>query len=721
MKNTILLLILLIPCGLLLQAQEDLALFDYWKYYSDADNALYKHFSEKAFTHLANRKEHIARLSTKADWEERQRWVKGKLMDLLGPLPEKTPLNAKITGTLEREDFRVEKVLFESIPGYYVTAGLFIPKNRKGKTPAIIYASGHTSQGFRSETYQHIIINLVKKGFIVLAFDPVGQGERFQYFDAESGKARFGPTKEHSYPGAQCYLAGYSPTRYFVWDGMRAVDYLLTRPEVDPDRIGMTGRSGGGTQTAYTAAVDDRIVAAAPECFITSMEYVLKTIGPQDAEQNLSRMLVEGLDHADLLTVRAPKPTLMITTTRDFFSIQGARETFAEVKMAYEKLSAKEAIGMVEDDEGHASTKKNREAMYAFFQKNLSLAGDPSDLEVETFKEETLWVTKTGQIATSLQGGETLFSLNKKQIETLQTKLEKQRNKATHVAEVRNKVKTQAGIVLPNSPGKLLFSGRYVKEDYLLEKYMLAGTGDYMLPGALYIPTQNKKNQLVLFLEENGLSERPDTLLHSLLQEGYAVLRIDLPGFGALGPGYLKGDAYIDGVSLNQWFAGILVGESVVGLRASDILKWVAAMKNHEAGYQQISAVSIGPLSSALLHAAVVNEDIDQVFLWKPMLSYAAIASKENYPTSWIYSTVSGALSNYDLPDLMAAISPRKLWVINPQLIANKKLSHKVATSHVAYPNSVFAAQKKSALFNLFIEEQGDLLIKELLNGLKMP
>jgi len=719
MKYSYLLLILLLPISPSLQAQEDLALFDYWKYYSDAENTLYKHFSEKAFTHLVQRKEQIAKLSTKADWEERQRWVKEKLMDLLGPLPQKTPLNAKVTGTLEREDFRVEKVLFESIPGYYVTAGLFIPKNRKGKSPAIIYASGHASQGFRSEAYQHIIINLVKKGFIVLAFDPVGQGERFQYFDPESGKARFSPTKEHSYPGAQCYLAGYSPTHYFVWDGMRAVDYLLTRPEVDPDRIGMTGRSGGGTQTAYTAAVDDRILAAAPECFITSMEYILKTIGPQDAEQNLTRMLVEGLDHADLLTVRAPKPTLMLTTTRDFFSIQGARETFAEVKMAYEKLLAKEAIQMVEDDEGHASTQKNREAMYAFFQKNLGLAGDPTDLEVETFKEEALWVTKTGQVATSLQG-ETLFSLNKKHVEQLEIELQQQRQQATHIAELGNHVKTQAGIVLPEGPGKLLFSGRYVKENYILEKYLLAGTGDYMLPGALYIPTQKRSEQLVLLLDGNSLSETPDTLLHLLLKDGHSVFRTDLPGLGLLGPGYLRGDAYIDGVSLNQWFAGILVGESIVGLRASDILKWVATLKHHFEEYKRVSAIAGGSLASELLHAAVADKGIDQLFLWKPMLSYAAIASTKDYPTSWIYSTVAGALTSYDLPDLMAAIAPRKLWLMNPQLTAKEKVTKKMADQYLNYPKSIFEAQNKPALLKLLQEEQEPLLRKRLLNGLKL-
>ncbi len=301
-----------------LRAQSDENLFDFWKFYSDAENAQYKTSCSFAFKQLDQRKKAIAQLSTTGDHLERQKLVKEKLLRLMGPFPEKTPLNTRVTGVIKKKDYQVEKVVYESIPGYYVTAALFLPNKRKRKAPAILYASGHTKNGFRSAVYQHVIINLVKKGFIVLAFDPIGQGERLQYFDEEKGVSQFGPTHEHSYPGAQCYIAGYSPTKYFVWDGIRSVDYLLTRDEVDPSRIGMTGRSGGGTQTAYVAAVDDRIYAAAPECFITSLEYILKTIGPQDAEQNLMHTIKEGIDHADLLEVRAPKPTLMITTTRNF-------------------------------------------------------------------------------------------------------------------------------------------------------------------------------------------------------------------------------------------------------------------------------------------------------------------------------------------------------------------------------------------------------------------
>ena len=446
-------------------AQEDVDLFGFWKYYSDAQNSMYKTSCALAFEQLQQREEFMAGLAGTDDLKKRQLEVTEKINRLLGPLPEKTPLNSKIAGVIKQEDYRIEKILFESIPGYYVTAALFLPTPRKGKLPAIIYASGHSVNGFRSEVYQHIIINLVKKGFAVFAFDPVGQGERWQYFK-EDGEKRFSSsTIEHSYPGAQCYISGYSPTNYFVWDGIRSVDYLLTRKEIDPYRIGMTGRSGGGTQTAYTAAVDNRILAAAPECYITKMEYILKSIGPQDAEQNLYRMMAEGLDHADLLEVRAPKPTLMITTTRDFFSIQGARETYAEVRQFYSGLDAGENIAMVEDDAEHKSTKKNREAMYAFFQKHLNNPGSNQDLDVEVLPEEELWVTVNGKVA-SIQGVESLFSLNEKQVHQQIKSLNELRSSNYDPAKLRAALEVYSGFSYPEQFGSAIFSGRYQQQQH---------------------------------------------------------------------------------------------------------------------------------------------------------------------------------------------------------------------------------------------------------------
>src|SRR5690606_8342841 len=154
-------------------------------------------------------------------------------------------------GTLRKEGYTVEKLYYESRPGYYVTAAMFIPDQRQGKAPAIIFCSGHSDNGFRAEAYQHIMLNYVMKGFIVLAFDPTGQGERIQYAGTALKK---GAVNEHSYGGVQSFVSGLPPANYFIWDGIRTVDYLLTRKEVDPTRIGIAGRSGGGTQSAYIAA-----------------------------------------------------------------------------------------------------------------------------------------------------------------------------------------------------------------------------------------------------------------------------------------------------------------------------------------------------------------------------------------------------------------------------------------------------------------------------------
>ena len=723
---TLLLAFLLIPF-IPAYSQDDVDLFSYWKYYSDAENSMYKTSCSVAFKQLVDRKAAISQLKYENDYLQRQKTVKKKLLKMLGPLPEKTPLNARITGTIKKKDYRIEKLIYESVPGYYVTAAIFLPKKIKGKAPAIIYASGHTQNGFRSETYQHIIINLVKKGFVVLAFDPVGQGERLQYYDEKEGKSRFGPTIEHSYPGAQCYLSGYSPLKYFVWDGIRSIDYLLTRKEVDPERIGMTGRSGGGTQTAYIAAFDDRILAAAPECFITNMEYILKSIGPQDAEQNLIHMISEGIDHADLLEIRAPKPCLMITTTRDFFSIQGARETFSEAKRFYKALGREDMISMVEDDDVHASTKKNREAMYAFFQKYLNNPGSAVDLDVELLNEKELQVTKTGQLSTSMKS-ETLYSLNKKTVENQVKKLNISRQKnIKHLDEVIIAAKNLSGFKYPENFGKAIFSGRYVKNGSLhddwqgtLEKYLIPGSGDYMLPLALFKPGEDQKKEVVLFLDAQGMEHaaNKDSLMHQILQKGYAVLLFDVPGIGSMGPGYLKGDAYIDHTSYNQWFAGILTNKSIVGLRAEDILRVLHFLKTDHEEFKTISALASGPLGSELLHAAVFENTIQKICLIKPFLSFADIALTREYSPAFIPSTVAGAIEKYDLPDLMAALYPRKLLIMNPLAGSGSLADETAILKNLDFPVNLYTQENLKDHINFKSYDEHQQMYDEIIQWL---
>lgn len=679
-----------------LQAQDDVSLFKYWTYYSDVENSLYKTLSSIGLEQLEPRKQEIGKLKTKADWLERQELVRKKLLDVIGPFPEKTPLNVQVTGVIQREDYRVEKLIYESLPGYYVPSALFIPNNIKGKAPAILNPIGHSPASFRRDSYQHKIINLVKKGFVVLAYDPIGQGERLQYYDEKLGESIFPPNHEHSYPGAQCYISGYSSAKYFIWDGIRAIDLLLSRPEVDPDRLGMNGISGGGNMTAVIGAIDDRILATAPECWITNFNYLLKTEAPQDSEQNLVKMIAEGLDHADLIEVRAPKPTLIMATTRDFFSIEGTRESYQEAKKAYEALGAKENLQITEDDDVHNSTIKNREAMYAFFQKHLRNPWDSRDHEVALFTKEELFVTETGQLATSLKG-ETMYSLNKKVVEAQVASLNESRaNGTAHLSKVRKAAVSISGFSFPEDYGKSIFSGRMVNKGYVLEKYLIDGSRDYKLPLALFIPDKGSKEQLILLLHEKGkdYAVNQESLAKELVAKGYSVLLGDLPNIGEMGPGYLRGDTYIRGVSYNKWFAGILTGKSIVGLRAEDIVRINRFIKKDLPEYRSTTAVSVGVLGSELLHAAAFDPDIQKVCLVRPFMSYSNIALTRDYKPSYIHSVVPGAIAEYDLPDLMAYLSPRKILIINPLEANGKKASRRKVEEEMAFPLKVYGKQK---------------------------
>lgn len=267
----------------------------------------------------------------------------------------------------KKDGYSVENIIYESLPGYYVTASLFIPDKVKRPAPAILFCSGHSAEAYRRDLYQLPLLNLVKKGFIVLAFDPAGQGERLQYFDPEKGESLIGSsTKEHSYPAVQVFLTSKSIARYFIWDGIRGIDYLASRKEVDRGRIGVHGLSGGGTQTAYISALDDRVKASAPCGYITSYKRLLESIGVQDGEQNLYHQILMGIDHADFIEARAPKPTLIMATTRDFFSIQGTRETYDELKRVYSIYGKPDLIEMVEDDYEHGYTKNPGSYVWLF-------------------------------------------------------------------------------------------------------------------------------------------------------------------------------------------------------------------------------------------------------------------------------------------------------------------------------------------------------------------
>jgi cephalosporin-C deacetylase-like acetyl esterase len=627
-----------------------------WILYQNNNQALYKIITNEAFTLLEQREQHVKNLATKADWMNYKNELKSKF-DLSLAKFKKTPLNAKVTGKLERENFTVEKIFFESHPGFYVTAALFIPKKLQKPAPAIIYCSGHTELGFRSDVYQRVMINLVEKGFVVFAFDPIGQGERLQYVDPQTGKSKVGgPTTEHSYAGVQTLLTGTSLSDYFIWDGVRAIDYLETRKEVDAKRIGITGRSGGGTQSALIAAYDERVYAAAPECYITSFKRLLQSIGPQDAEQNPYHFIKNGMDHADFLHIRTPKPALILTTTHDFFSQQGARETFAEVQKSYAAFNSVENIQFTEDFGKHESTKNNRETLYAFFQKHLQLPSDNSDHEIKPFTVEELRVMPTGQVGTSLKG-ETVFSLNRKYFKE---------EKVTQ-NELKVKIAETAGIDFSRKLTAAVFNGKIAAENFEVKKYFLENDkNDYALPVYVISKPNSKTTKNLVWLPEEGKEKILDSpLLAEFLNVDYTIISADSPGVGELNDPTFSGDGFVKNVPFNYTFGANLVGKSIAGIQAEAIDLLVQFIQKDFPG-TEADVFSEGIMSSPLLHFSALKNSFRKIVLLNSLESNQSLIQTEYYSPKLAYGVVPGSLPLYDFKDLISLLPANSVIIINP-------------------------------------------------------
>src|SRR5438094_2981476 len=298
----------------------------------------------------------INAIATRQEVLDRQKMVASELWKMLGGPLDRTALNARVTGIVERPGYRIEKVTFESRPRLYVTANLYVPAGT-GRRPAILGPLGHSVNGKAWPSYQKLFSNLARKGYVVLAYDPFGQGERIEYPATGPGQSAIGGggTGEHEYAGRRLVLLGANFGLFRAWDGIRGIDYLLTRAEVDPDRIGCCGQSGGGTLTQFLAALDSRIRVAVVSMGNTenlAQENVEPPGSADDAEQNIVPALARGIDRADLLYAFAPKPLLTGITLHDAghsYSpeyVAGARDFLDEYRRAYSLLAADDRVSL---------------------------------------------------------------------------------------------------------------------------------------------------------------------------------------------------------------------------------------------------------------------------------------------------------------------------------------------------------------------------------------
>jgi cephalosporin-C deacetylase-like acetyl esterase len=619
----------------------------------DRTAMLGRYLRNKAYIQLDARAAAVAGIRDRGAMEARGQTVRDELTALLGgPFPDKTPLNARITGRLDFPGYSVEKVIFESQPGFPVTASLYLPKSGAAPHPAILFPLGHEAGAKANEAWQAVLVTFARRGYVCLAWDTIGQGERIQLWDEDFTASKVvRSTTEHTIVGLQTVLVGDPLARYTIWDGVRAMDYLLSRPEVDPKRVGVTGNSGGGTHTAYLSAVDgSRFAAAAPSCYLTSWRRLLDTIGPQDAEQCIPGFLSAGLDHPDFVFAFAPKPYRMLTAIRDFFSIEGARATAAEMARIYDAAGAGDRFGQFEADDGHGYTLPRRESAYRFFSRWLEGKEDPRpEAPVAYLSERELWCTRTGQVATEFPRSETVFSLNQARLAQVR------RPGAT-----REQVRTFTAFAPATGTPRVTGYGAAAS----FEKLTYQSEPGIEIPALLYLPQGSGRHAAAILAHGRGKSAAHEQAL-KLKAAGKAVLSIDLRGMGETA-------AVFDGNG-SDWpryfgnyeaaMTAMLTGKPLVTMRAEDIARAIDLLVSRaEVDPGRIELHGIGAAAVPALYAAAFDTRIAATTLEGMVVSYESVVRSRIHRGQW-ENAVPGALRLYDLPDLIRWVAPRAITV----------------------------------------------------------
>ena len=369
-----------------------------------------RHQLDAAWAHDARRRATFAGVTNSTELGRLKAELRRKALVALGGLPgSRTPLNPRVTGSIPMEGYRIEKLVFESLPGYHVTALLYVPDAPAGPKPAVLVACGHSPLGKAFPKYQEIAARLARRGYVVLCWDPVGQGERSQLWDAARARSRYNLVcGEHAVLGNLATLAGTSVVRWMVWDGMRAADYLQTRPEVDPSRLGVTGTSGGGFQALWIGALDERIGVVAPSCFPTALPMRMANRifedPDSDPEQDPFGLVSEGVDHAGLLLLAHPRPVHVSAAVLDFFPIEGTRAALREVGAFFQLTGVPEKLALAEGYHRHGYSDENQASAFAFFDRWNGLPVREELPAVETLDPEALRCTPSGQVRMDLPG-----------------------------------------------------------------------------------------------------------------------------------------------------------------------------------------------------------------------------------------------------------------------------------------------------------------------------
>ena len=626
---------------------------------------------------MEKRKSELAELKDPAEWKARQVQIRARLHEFFGEFPEKTPLNARIVGKLDRKGYTIEKVIYESRPNYYVTANLYIPKDRKFPVPGVIFTCGHHIEAKAFDEYQMTCSGLALKGYVALIFDPKGQGERIEYYDSKTKNsvlARASGTGEHHQFGRPAFLADWTLSGLRTWDAIRSVDYLVSRPEVDKDNLAAVGHSGGGQMALLITAVDERIKVCAASHPGGSME---NTYLPGCGI---------SLTDRDVISLIPPRP-LRIITGKDEGSKVSHMERLEDMHLFYEGFRAgKQCAEMEVVPGGHTMNRSNRQSAYEWFNKWFDKEAEGrAEGMIEPEKIETLWCTESGNTIVSL-GGETGQTLSIKRAEQIY-------KPEMDLAKLKERVATRIGFTLPQnrqSPG--VSSIETIEwEDLSVEKLTYESEKGIIIPSLLIKPKNVKPGSTVyIYASDKGKPRSFENagLPFLLAKNGFIVLAIDVRGIGETSPTLpFVGLTQYTGVHSALFVHDALAiesagfGRTTLGMRTYDAIRGIDFLNSRE-DLKGKKTVLIGEGLGGLwaLLASGYDSRIAGAVTIGTLPSYKELITNQYYFV-WGYFWVPGAMRDFDIPDLTRLVSPKPQIWINPVNAMGESMNSKNASS----------------------------------------
>lgn len=587
--------------------------------------------------------------------------VRQSAKEVFGKLPEKSPLSPVVTGKINRDGYRIEKVVYQSFKNHHVTANLYVP-NGSGKFPAVLLFCGHEDVSKATESYQKAAILLAQHGFVVFVIDPISQSERVQLTD-ENGKALTrGATTEHTLLNLSSNLVGTSVAAYELFDNQRGLDYLLTRKEVDATKIGCMGNSGGGMQTIYFAAIDDRVKVIVPCSYLASRENTLATTGAADGCAQIPNEGVKLLEMSDYLIAAAPRPILVLAGRYDFIDYHGTLQSVEDLKKVYHGLAVPQNISLFAYDDGHGISKPKREKAVQWFRKwfyNDDSSIVERDLKVLTDQE--LFASEKNKVSLSYPDEITVQKHN----QMLFRDYAESRKKfaASTVVQKQQLVRKLLNIPADNS-SILVEDVGVVKAKFAdFQKLIIRRDREIPLPLLVYHPKKVAK-KVVVWLNEEGKNKLVDSvgLMQGYMeQQDVAVIFVDLRGTGETADKLALNDPKYFSKDYRNAMLALHIGKPLLGQKTEDLLSVLSYIStSYQTDKANVEVNAIGNVGLSALYASFLEPKIAAVNISQCIKSYQQIL--EQPVAKDLYGMVLyNQLACYDIPELISWISTAKI------------------------------------------------------------